>query len=153
MLEEGVGEPFEGAIECDETMIGGRRHGKRGWSAAGKVIVFGILKRNGRVKVFPVSGRKYGTLLDLIGEHTKPVSTILMTIRLMPLWGCEANMWWCARKVGDPRDETLSMASKASGVIPKIGSIPCAAFPAKTSISIWPKYVGASTIGIKTFIP
>lgn len=41
-------EPFAGAIECDETTFGGARHGKRGWGAAGKVIVFGIVKRNGQ---------------------------------------------------------------------------------------------------------
>jgi len=74
MLEEGMSAPFDGAIECDETMIGGRHKGKRGWGAAGKVIVFGILKRNGRVKVFPVSDRKHATLLSLVREHTKPGS-------------------------------------------------------------------------------
>ena len=42
--------PFEGAIECDETMFGGKRAGKRGWGASGKVIVPGILKRNGVVR-------------------------------------------------------------------------------------------------------
>jgi transposase len=40
--------PFEGAIECDETMFGGYRKGKRGWGAAGKVIVLGILQRSGQ---------------------------------------------------------------------------------------------------------
>ena len=46
---EELREPFEGAIECDETTIGGARRGKRGWGAAGKVIVSGILQRNGQV--------------------------------------------------------------------------------------------------------
>jgi transposase len=46
-------EAFDGAIECDETMFGGYRAGQRGWGAAGKVIVLGILKRNGLVRVFP----------------------------------------------------------------------------------------------------
>jgi transposase len=36
-------ELIEGAIECDETTIGGARRGKRGWGAAGKGIVLGIL--------------------------------------------------------------------------------------------------------------
>src|SRR5689334_10344138 len=30
-------EPFDGAIECDETTFGGARKGKRGWGALGKV--------------------------------------------------------------------------------------------------------------------
>ena len=32
-IHEELAEPFEGAIECDETMLGGRRRGKRGWGA------------------------------------------------------------------------------------------------------------------------
>lgn len=32
-IHEELAAPFEGAIECDETMLGGRRRGKRGWGA------------------------------------------------------------------------------------------------------------------------
>ena len=42
-------EVFEGSVELDESYFGGRRKGRRGRGAAGKVVVFGILKRNGRV--------------------------------------------------------------------------------------------------------
>jgi transposase len=71
---EHIQEVFDGALECDETMFGGRRRGKRGWGAAGKVIVFGILKRNGQVKVFSVSGRSERELVGHIMEHTRPGS-------------------------------------------------------------------------------
>lgn len=37
--------PFEGEVELDESYFGGKRKGKRGRGAAGKVVVFGILKR------------------------------------------------------------------------------------------------------------
>jgi transposase len=40
-----------GEIELDESYFGGRRKGKRGRGAAGKTPVFGILERNGVVKV------------------------------------------------------------------------------------------------------
>ena len=40
---------FDGEIEVDESYFGGRRKGKRGRGAAGKVPVFGLLKRGGRV--------------------------------------------------------------------------------------------------------
>ncbi|OSI29239.1 transposase, partial [Neisseria dumasiana] len=40
---------FEGTIELDESYFGGKRKGKRGRGAAGKVVVFGILKRGGKV--------------------------------------------------------------------------------------------------------
>ena len=42
---------LDGEIELDESYFGGRRKGKRGRGAAGKVPVFGILERNGVVQV------------------------------------------------------------------------------------------------------
>ena len=42
-------EMFEGEIEADESYFGGTRKGKRGRGAMGKVAVFGLLKRNGKV--------------------------------------------------------------------------------------------------------
>ncbi len=42
-------EIFAGQVELDESYFGGRRKGRRGRGAAGKVVVFGILKRQGRV--------------------------------------------------------------------------------------------------------
>ena len=42
--------PFlDGEVEIDESYFGGKRKGKRGRGAAGKVPVFGLLKRNGKV--------------------------------------------------------------------------------------------------------
>lgn len=66
--------PFEGAIECDETIFGGYRAGKRRWGALGKVIVLGILQRNGVVRVFPVKGRGRAELERSIVTHTLPGS-------------------------------------------------------------------------------
>lgn len=63
-----------GNLELDETTFGGRRKGKRGWGAAGKIIVFGILQRNGVVRIFPVPRRRQRVILPLVREHTKPGS-------------------------------------------------------------------------------
>jgi transposase-like protein len=41
--------PISGEVEIDESYFGGYRRGKRGRAATGKVPVFGILKRGGRV--------------------------------------------------------------------------------------------------------
>ena len=41
-------EIFDGAVELDERCFGGRRKGRRGRGAAGKVVVSGILRRQGR---------------------------------------------------------------------------------------------------------
>lgn len=58
-------ELLSGEIEMDETYFGGRRKGKRGRGAAGKVPVFGILERNGVVKVKVVKDVTAETLLNL----------------------------------------------------------------------------------------
>jgi transposase len=44
------------------------------WGAAGKVIVLGILQRNGQVKVFAVPARKGNRIIGLVRAHTKPGS-------------------------------------------------------------------------------
>ena len=40
---------LSGEVEADESYFGGARKGKRGRGAAGKVAVFGLLKRRGKV--------------------------------------------------------------------------------------------------------
>jgi transposase len=40
---------------CSRTTCGGARHGKLGWGAAGTVIVFGVVKRNGQVKTMLIA--------------------------------------------------------------------------------------------------
>jgi transposase len=42
-------ELLAGEVEADESYFGGRRKGKRGHYAGGKVPIFGLLKRNGKV--------------------------------------------------------------------------------------------------------
>ena len=66
--------PFEGAFECDETCFGSDRAGKRGRGAAGKVIVLGILQRNGIVRAFPIADRSKKIIEALVREHTRPGS-------------------------------------------------------------------------------
>lgn len=50
--------PFAGEIEVDESYFGGRRKGKRGRGAAGKVPVFGLLKRGGKVYAVVIANTK-----------------------------------------------------------------------------------------------
>jgi len=40
---------LSGEVEADESYFGGVRKGKRGRAAAGKIAVFGLLKRGGKV--------------------------------------------------------------------------------------------------------
>jgi transposase len=48
-MEQKEHEVFDGAVELDENYFGGVHKGKRGRGAAGKVAVFDILKRGGKV--------------------------------------------------------------------------------------------------------
>ena len=56
-------ELLRGEVEADEAYFGGKRKGKRGRGAAGKVPVFGILERGGRVRVEAVRNVTAQTLL------------------------------------------------------------------------------------------
>lgn len=66
ILADQDGEGFlKGEIELDETYFGGRRKGKRGRGAAGKVPVFGIYERNGTVRVEVVKNVTAESLLNM----------------------------------------------------------------------------------------
>jgi len=69
-------ETFDGKIELDESYFGGHRKGKRGRGAAGKVAVFGILKRKGKVYTVVVNDTKTQTLMPLISRKIKPDSIV-----------------------------------------------------------------------------
>lgn len=69
--------PFlDGEIEVDESYFGGRRKGKRGRGAAGKVPVFGLLKRGGKVHAVMIPDAKSLTLIGIIRQRIKPDSIV-----------------------------------------------------------------------------
>lgn len=67
---------FDGEVEVDESYFGGQRKGKRGRGAAGKVAVFGLLKRDDKVYTIAVSNTQTTTLLPIIREQVKPDSIV-----------------------------------------------------------------------------
>lgn len=67
---------FAGEVEADESYFGGKRKGKRGRGAAGKVPVFGLLKRGGKVFAEIISDAKSSTLMPLIQEKVVPDSIV-----------------------------------------------------------------------------
>jgi transposase len=69
-------ERFAGEIEVDESYFGGHRKGKRGRGAAGKVAVFGLLKRGGKVYAVPVPDARQATLLPIIRQKVMPDSIV-----------------------------------------------------------------------------
>lgn len=67
---------LKGEVELDESYFGGRRKGKRGRGAFNKVPVFGILERNGLVKVEAVKDVKAETLLNLTVQTVRRGSIV-----------------------------------------------------------------------------
>ena len=67
---------FCGDVELDESYFGGVRKGKRGRGAAGKVAVFGILKRGGKVYTHVIQNAKSDTLMPIIRQKVMPDSVV-----------------------------------------------------------------------------
>ena len=64
-------EVFDGQIDLDESYFCSHRKGKRGQGAAGKVAVFGLLKRQGKVFTVVVENTKTETLMPVIVRKIK----------------------------------------------------------------------------------
>jgi transposase len=68
--------PLDGQIEVDESYFGGHRKGKRGRGAAGKVPVFGLLKRGGKVYARMIPDVKSHTLQPILERKIVPDSIV-----------------------------------------------------------------------------
>lgn len=69
--------PFEGEVEADESYFGARRvRGVRGRGARGKTIVFGLLKRGGKVYTQIVPDVSRRTLMQVIEGKVDKSSTM-----------------------------------------------------------------------------
>jgi transposase len=69
-------EMLGGEIELDESYFGGERKGKRGRGAAGKTVVFGLLKRGGKVYTKVIIDTKTDTLMPIIRRKILPDSVV-----------------------------------------------------------------------------
>ena len=68
---------YKGEFELDESYFGAKRvRGKKGRGAAGKTPVFGLLKRDGKVKVEIVKNCSREQLMPIIQGHILEGSTI-----------------------------------------------------------------------------
>jgi transposase len=68
--------PLSGEVEIDESYFGGYRRGKRGRGAVGKVPVFGILKRGGRVYTQMIPNARAKSIMPIIKAKIKPDSIV-----------------------------------------------------------------------------
>ncbi len=65
-----------GEVEADESYFGGISKGQRGRGAAGKVTVFGLLKRRGKVYTALIPNAKTETLFPIIQAQIHPDSIV-----------------------------------------------------------------------------
>ena len=75
-LEQEADAVFGGEIEVDESYFGGKRKGKRGRGAGGKVPVFGLLKRKGKVYTKIIADASSATLIPIIERKVVPDSIV-----------------------------------------------------------------------------
>lgn len=75
-LSRSAPELLAGEVELDESYFGGHRKGKRGRGAAGKVPVFGLLKRGGKVHAVMIKRADRDTLMPIIKQRVKPDSVV-----------------------------------------------------------------------------
>lgn len=75
-IEHESQEVFDGEIEVDESYFGGKRKGRRGRGAAGKVPVFGLLKRGGKVYTKVIPDASSSTLCPIIERKVVPDSIV-----------------------------------------------------------------------------
>lgn len=68
--------PVFGEVEVDESYFGGERKGKRGRGAAGKVRVFGLLKRGGKVYTVMIPKPRTATLMPVMERMFLPDSIV-----------------------------------------------------------------------------
>jgi transposase len=75
-LMQSSAKPMSGEVEADETYIGGKRPGKRGRGAEGKVPVFGLVQRQGSVDAMTMANLKASTVYPIIKERVLSNSTV-----------------------------------------------------------------------------
>lgn len=72
-------EKLSGTVECDETFVGGKRHGIGSRRRELKTIVAGIIQRGGDVRLKVVTNNDRQTLHRFIKKHTKPETDMIIT--------------------------------------------------------------------------
>ena len=76
MMEDPAGASLSGAVEVDETYIGGKRRGTRGRGAAGKTPVLGLQARQGAVRTHVVPDTARATLEPIVAATVAPGAVV-----------------------------------------------------------------------------
>jgi transposase-like protein/ribosomal protein L37AE/L43A len=81
---------LSGIVEIDETLIGGKRPGKRGRGAEGKTVVFGMMEKDGDIMTHVVPNVKAKTLKPIIKKNVEK-GTQIQTDELRSYQGLEKD--------------------------------------------------------------
>lgn len=130
-------DPEFGAFEADESYFGGWRKGRRGRGAAGKVVVFGILKRGGKVPALPVADASGPTLLTAL--QTRVLADSVVYTDSLPSHNILDVAGFKHRRVNHSKTFVSKCghhinASRTSGTGPSVCSADTMASRANTSI-------------------
>ena len=108
--------PFKGELEADESYFGARRvRGRRGRGAAGKTIVFGLLKRGDQVYTEIVPNASKAALQAVIHTDKRRGYDGLVDL------GFEKHRESTMATTSLPSVQTTSTVSRVSGAMPKLG--------------------------------
>lgn len=111
---------LSGEVEADESYFGGVRKGKRGRGAAGKVPVFGLLKRRGKVYTAIIPDVTTDTLMDITEEKVTPDSIVYTDcFFLMTRWMFQTSITSVSTTASYSRTSTItSMGLRTFGTKP-----------------------------------
>ena len=145
--------PLCGEIEAGESCFGGRRKGQRGRGAAGKVRVFGLLERGGKVYSVVVPDCTKETLMAKIRDHSAKGSVYYTDTSSAATTTSRATANTSRSTTRSPSKAAgaTSTASRGSGASPRTGTVrPTASIPT-TSPSTSANTSSASTTAQTTF--
>lgn len=139
---------LSGEIEVDESYFGGTRKGTRERGAAGKVPVFGLLKRGGKVHAAIIPHAKQNTLLPIIRQTINPIASSIQTASpaRMPWMFPNSTMCGSITPRFSSKTATISMVLRISGNRQSVIYAASMASRSSTSICSSRNANGASTI-------
>ena len=113
---------FGGEIEVDESYFGGKRKGKRGRGAAGKIPVFGLLKRGGKVYTKIIPDASGATLIPIIKRKVIPDSIVYSDCWPATMcWMCRTSTTFASTILNSSRIAKItSTGSRISGTRPSV---------------------------------
>jgi hypothetical protein len=106
-----------GEIEIDESYFSGVRKGKRGRGAAGKIPVFGLLKRGGKAYAIIIPNARTETLYPSLKAKSNPTALSTQTASRLTTYSMSRTSTTSASITpnSSPRTATTSTVSRTSG--------------------------------------